>query len=291
MAKYEYTEDDVLFRMREAEEYKGRKGWFGNNTPEAYEAACKGDKNSRFYGTMVPGGYMSHPFRRKEDSQVYEVFVLEYEATYEERQAEWVEENNIKVGDMVKVVNLDGYPEGEDAPEIGKTYKVFDIWPKSIALRRYESDPPDESVKLFGVLYTQLEKVVEPEWKVGDWFRTEDGHLYQVKRVEREHLTADGHGYFGKNEVAKVHFEPFNLSDPEVRKSLRGKWLKNKNSNDGEETMIIGFAHTLDTQDRRWAFQEEWYCELPYRSEVKVKDLFEKYTFLDGTPCGKEVEG
>ena len=76
-------------------------------------------------------------------------------------------------------------------------------------------------------------------------------------------------------EIDQPKFLPFDLSKPEVRDKLRGKWIRQKDGH--EETCITFFLH-LDEGD---CWEVEGYCS---------EDLLEYWVFMDGTPCGEEVK-
>ena len=73
----------------------------------------------------------------------------------------------------------------------------------------------------------------------------------------------------------RKHYIPFDLSKKEVRDKLRGKWIVHKKRK--SEIMIYDFWVSDGT--------DTWFC-----MGVKGKDLLESFTFLDGSPCGEEVE-
>ena len=73
-------------------------------------------------------------------------------------------------------------------------------------------------------------------------------------------------------------YVPFDLSAPEVRKSLRGVWLISK---EGREEMITAF-HTLENG--------KWTADMSNFANATGDGLLRFYTFEDGTPCGKLVE-
>lgn len=74
----------------------------------------------------------------------------------------------------------------------------------------------------------------------------------------------------------KPEYEPYDLSDPKVRDSLRGRWYKVEDTDD--EEMVNGFQFS--------PYTEEWW--------VNRWDAvgFLKYCHWvdDGTPCGRRVE-
>lgn len=72
-------------------------------------------------------------------------------------------------------------------------------------------------------------------------------------------------------------YVPFDLSDPDVRKSLRGKWIRTKNNN--EEKLIWWFWR--NPFDGKWVIDED----------IATEELLSDWVFdSDGSPCGKLVE-
>lgn len=84
-------------------------------------------------------------------------------------------------------------------------------------------------------------------------------------------------------EEPKKKLVPFDWEDREL---LRGKWLKHKIRND-EECSIIGFQLTKSNYDEMLLVIVFNGVEI---EKMSAYDLLEEYTFLDGSPCGKEIE-
>lgn len=279
MAKYVYSEDDVLTKSKEAEQYKDKKGWFSDNLDSAYKRANE-DKDSFFYGRMQPSGTPSHPFYRPGHGGNFKYFCLEHEAAYEELQQEWIEENDIKKGSLLKVVSLpseefyslnpalDKYPY-----QVGRVHPFYDSKNQFVRVER-----ENDFNHFWGLPYTCLEKVTEPEWKVGDWFKNEDGEIHRVRAVCSNNMIIDEYAdHWHGEDVTKIHFEPFDLSNPEVRKNLRGKWII-CNTGTGPEFVIDTYNYQPDSN--------EWTAR-----GALADSLLANYHFDDGTPVGKEVEG
>lgn len=70
----------------------------------------------------------------------------------------------------------------------------------------------------------------------------------------------------------KKKWVPFDLSKPEVRNSLRGKWFYYPSTD--SELMIDCFSH----MDSQWRVHG-----------LTADQFLNACTFLDGTPCGQEV--
>lgn len=77
----------------------------------------------------------------------------------------------------------------------------------------------------------------------------------------------------------KKKYVPFDLSDPDVRKSLRGRWITD---GDREESQITGFL--VDSNG-------EWNATTCDRGLIDAINLQAFWKFDDGTPCGQLVEG
>lgn len=80
-----------------------------------------------------------------------------------------------------------------------------------------------------------------------------------------------------KNQPSQPEYVPFDLSREEDRQLLRGKWLR---SNQNREEMITGF-HMFDNG--------KWTADMSCFANATGDGLFRLYTFLDGTPCGKQI--
>lgn len=71
---------------------------------------------------------------------------------------------------------------------------------------------------------------------------------------------------------------PLDLSKPEDRELLRGKWIRSK-VND-HESVVTAFKYQ----------EYEWKAHLPQMGLKSGKTLLDDYTFLDGSPIGRKVE-
>lgn len=126
----EYTYDDIVTAKDIAtgkvkvEDIIGKKGWFLDCIPRdlskkrlEFTGSC-GDFSDFDYDA-------NFPFYDGENSWQY--FLPEKEKSYEERQAEWVKSNNLKVGDKVRIVKeWPGFEDGSN-PTIGMTGKIESV--------------------------------------------------------------------------------------------------------------------------------------------------------------------
>lgn len=78
----------------------------------------------------------------------------------------------------------------------------------------------------------------------------------------------------------KKKYVPFDLSKPEARNSLRGKYLVQLHVGNfaPEERLVVGFSENSAVIGG---------CKPECHNG---HELLENFTFLDGTPCGEEVE-
>ena len=105
--------------------------------------------------------------------------------------------------------------------------------------------------------------------------------LESVKK-ESDYPFREGIGYYSciiRKKESEKKYVPFDLSDPEVRKSLRERWIKA----DCGEYQISGFR-SIDGEDG-----EEWEVAVAF-GFIPSETLLNRWTFEDGTPCGKLVE-
>lgn len=77
----------------------------------------------------------------------------------------------------------------------------------------------------------------------------------------------------------EAKYEPYDLSDPAVRKSLRGRWIIYTKGDDytTEEVIIVGFGKQ----------GKDYWKVIIGTGEISATELLENYAFDDGTPCGR----
>lgn len=75
------------------------------------------------------------------------------------------------------------------------------------------------------------------------------------------------------------HYEPYDLSDPKVRDSLRGRWIIYTKGDEytTEEVIIVGFGKQ----------GKDYWKVITGTGEISATELLEYYIFDDGTPCGR----
>ena len=95
----EFDKNKILTVVTAGQAKVGMKGWFGNNMLEL-EDQCKYESPSKL--TTLCHGFMKA--FEKDNGLVYHLFYPTPEPTYRELFEEWVKDNNVKGGTMVKVV-------------------------------------------------------------------------------------------------------------------------------------------------------------------------------------------
>ena len=202
------TAKDILAGKVKPEDIVGKDGWFTDVTSNLKLAIDKDEMAILVSGTLDHIDDNDIIKFSSEGGSSWNYFIPKKEKPYEERQAEWIKENDIKVGDKVRIVrkardNEGGWdnnwaPSMSDA--VGKVGCVIED-PRASGIR-VETDDCS-----FAYPYFVLEKV-------------EDKPTY----TEPEYI-------------------PFDLSKEEDRARLRGAWIRRKDY-PGDEYQIVGISIT-----------------------------------------------
>ena len=215
---------------------------------------CHANKNDSEYLAVLKAIRKDHvfPFLVKRQNINYEeahsCIIVKKEPCYEDQVKQWIEENNLKVGDYVKVTRraenhadgLDDYWYDLMRDSVGKILKIKEI-SNFIMLDNGINYP-----------YFVLEKVEEPP---------------KPKYVPFE----------SKEEfIDAFHYhDNANYSETDDILLNYGMWLKDRYSD--AMFLVTGIfdksIHVCDFDE-----DESW------------QEILNEYTFLDGSPCGKEVE-
>lgn len=107
------------------------------------------------------------------------------------------------------------------------------------------------------------------------------GILKNINKSEIEfpfefHEDSDGFACLIRKKEPKKKWVPFDLSKPEVREKLRGKWILRP---EGDEEKLIWWFWREDNAGR-------WYVD----EDISAQELLNDWVFIDRTPCGEEVE-
>lgn len=87
---------------------------------------------------------------------------------------------------------------------------------------------------------------------------------------------------FIREKIDEPAYEPYDLSDPAVRDSLRGRWIIYTKGDEytTEEVIIVGFGKQ----------GKDYWKVIIGTGEISATELLEYFAFDDGTPCGRKVE-
>lgn len=303
------TAKDILADRVKQEDIIGKEGWFLNCIPRDFS-----EKTLEYTGSL---GELfdfdcdaNFPFY--DGGLCWQYFLPKKKPTYEERQAEWIKENDIKTGDKVRIVrkardNEGGWdnnwaPSMSDA--VGEVGCVIED-PSASGIR-VETDDCS-----FAYPYFVLEKVADkPDYTEADIISSPDDPrlknaigkqvYYQSARslvlleAIGDALTGtltgidenSGLSFFSVNNVSnwryiiikkgqpEPEFIPFDLSKKEDRARLRGAWIRRKDY-PGDEYQIVGISITNNL-----IFFDD-------SAQLVTDVLLERCEFVDGSPCGK----
>ena len=206
------------------------------------------------------------PFLVKRQNINYEeahsCIIVKKEPCYEDQVKQWIEENNLKVGDYVKVTRraenhadgLDDYWYDLMRDSVGKILKIKEI-SNFIMLDNGINYP-----------YFVLEKVEEPPKP-----------RYVPFESKEEFIDA-----FHYHDNAKY-------SETEDILLNYGMWLWSNEDGSYKLVTEIWNAGVVIGDDKMRITNEEGHIDVFNDTTSWVK-LFSEYRFLDGSPCGKEVE-
>lgn len=236
----EYTIKDVIIDPEDSRAEVGKKYYFSLGAQDCVDRANRDSRAAELLAIDKSGEY--HPFI-SDGEKDYPFIIRKKELSYAERQEKWIKENNLKVGDLVRVTRK------ADSHEDGWT----NLWAQDM----------DKAVGEVGTV----------------------SHIPSDFRECSIEVDVLGIGlflypYFVLEKV-KQKYVPFDLSNPEVRKSLRGRWIKNKNNN--FELCITFFTHQGYVGNTIPA-------DVYMVSGIDADELFQYWVFEDGSPCGKRVE-
>lgn len=99
----------------------------------------------------------------------------------------------------------------------------------------------------------------------------EEMALKQIESIPESQLS----GYYNSR---KPEYVPFDLSREEDRQLLRDTWIKSKYND--REARVSAFKHDE---------MRGWLAHIPQTGMRDGEQLFNSYTFIDGTPCGKQI--
>ena len=257
MAEYTYKDIIIDPSSEEAKNAIGKEAYYSDNPTECLEYANNDDKNhlERFNGIEK---YIC-PFNFGDFN--YSCLIVKKEPCCEDQVKQWIEKNNLKVGDYVKVTRraenhadgLDDYWYDLMRDSVGKILKVKEI-SNFIMLDNGINYP-----------YFVLEKTEPPK----------------PKYIPFENVTEFIDAY--RNAPGCLNEEDYFLSN-------HGIWLKAKDADDAlfmvTEIWSYGVIFSCDMKTTE-ELEGEY---LTINEATTWEQLLMLYTFLDGSPCGKLME-
>ena len=246
MAEARYTWGDIIIdpSSEEAKNAVGKECYFGDSP-----AYCLNNANSDDFLYVLDHVevYNVHPFVDTNSNAYGCIIVKKEQPSYKERSKRWVEENDLKVGDYVKVTRKAESREG------GCDY----LW-------NYRMD---NSVG-------KILKVEEIKTRNGV-ITLEDACCYPYFVLEKAKLPKPRYIPFESKEefIEAFHYhDNANCSETEDILMNYGMWIKSKDGGYFIQVTIIR-AYGIYTNYS--------YCP------VSWENLLEDYTFIDGSSCGK----
>lgn len=213
----EYTWDDIIINPTsdKAKDAVGKVVYYNNNPGVCLESA---NDNDCFCGDLqsvepterlpfvVNGGH-------------YECIIVKNVPTYEQNQAQWITDNDIKEGDCVKILRKAGKDEegwgdawmSDMDNYVGRVYEVTEVYPDGIELGSDYVFP-----------YFVLEKITSPETKTAP-FKDVDEFL----------------GYYGSSFIQPK--EPLDY----FCRFLDGMWIRNRHTKTLYQVVSMGASGVI----------------------------------------------
>lgn len=266
MAKEKYSWENLIFNPTtdEAKNAVGKEVYYSDAPLNCIDYADK--DNTEFLGVLDSAIQSNAPFYIR-GIGYWNCIIVKKEEPYSERAKKWIKENDLKVNDYVKVTRkAEIYEDGWDSlwndsmtDYIGKALKVLAI----NSLRGLISLDCDDTVYDFP--YFVLEKTEPPKPK---YVQFQDGreffnsYLSVESRLEKEDYFLSNHGI----------------------------WLKAKDADDALfiVTEIWSYGVCVSGNMKTTNESEDFY--LTINDATTWEQLLKRYTFLNGSPCGKLME-
>lgn len=260
MAEKKYSWENLIFNPTtdEAKNAVGKEVYYSDAPLNCIDYANK--DNTEFLGVLDSASEIDAPFYIRGIGN-WNCIIVKKEPCYEDQVKQWVEENNLKVGDYVKITRraenhadgLDDYWYDLTRDSVGKILKVKEI-SNFIMLDNGINYP-----------YFVLEKIEPPK----------------PKYVPFENVTEFLNAY---RSVANW------LGDQDLYLLNHGIWLKAKDADDAlfMVTDIWSYGVVFSCNMKTTEELEGEY--LTINEPTTWEQLLREYTFLDNSPCGKEVK-
>ena len=113
MAKEKYSWENLIFNPTtdEAKNAVGKEVYYSNTPLNCIDYA--NEDNTEFLGVLDSASEINAPFCIRDSDGNWNCIIVKKEHCYEDKVKQWIDENNLKVGDYVKVTrraenNADG---------------------------------------------------------------------------------------------------------------------------------------------------------------------------------------
>ena len=249
MDKDKYTWEDLIFNptTEESKSAIGKEVYYSDKP--SYCINYANENNKEFLGILDGTEKSNNPFHIKE-SVNWACIIVKKKPSYEECAKQWIEENNLKEGDCVKVLRkAKDFESGWDA-----TWN--DLMNKSVC---------------------KILKITEVRFCNGHII-LEDGYRYPYFVLEKVEPPKPEYVPFESKEefIEAYHYhDNANYSETEDILMNYGMWLKDKNSH--EIFLVTGVFN-----------QSIHICD--FDNDESWGELLNEFTFIDGIPCGKSME-
>ena len=253
MAEYTYKDIIIDPTSEEAKNAVGKICYFSDSPTMLLKMANSND-DARTLESIDESDY---PFNDKEFGSEWTCIIVKKEEPYSERAKRWIEENNLKEGDYIKVLRKTEPHENrwgnvwvkEMSNYIGKTLKVLAINSLSGLISLKCNDIG------YKFPYFVLEKVEEPK--------------PQYVPFESVHEFISAY-YKANNEI---------IVSTESMLSGFGMWLRCKENFESNDKPFLACVSEI---------YDDCITVGKYPDPITFKGILEYCEFLDGSPCGKE---
>lgn len=264
MAEYTFKNIIIDPNSEKAKDAVGKEVYYSDNPSYCIEFANEDDE--MFLGTLKsvePNNKIGH-FYIKEKGRCYDCIIVKKEPSYKDQAKQWIEENNLEVGDYVKVTRK--------ANENEHGWKG--LW----------LDDMDESV----AKTLMVKDIGICDNNIG----LEDDYYYPYFVLEKIELPKPEYVPFESKEefIEAYHYhDNANYSETEDILMNYGMWLWSEVDGSRKLVTEIWNAGVVIGDDKMKIINEEGHIDVFNDTTSWVK-LFSEYRFLDGSPCGKLME-
>lgn len=290
----EYTYKDVIIDPKDPRVEIGKEYYCAMASNDVISLARDGERLGKLLNVNHD---LSCPYPFETETETFHCLgaclIRKKEPSYEKQQAEWVKANDIKVGDKVRA--LKGFVGNTKDIPYDFTYEMEKLIGKTLEVKgvdkKWINVFDENKLGNWAWPYYCLEKVEDPQFKVGDFVKEKGTEIVGmiIRKSEKGFHIYQNNPYSvaipydaGELEPIKAHLKPFDLKYKDTRNMLRAEWIRPKNEEEMDEAMIVGFR----------SYEKEAAIDLCISCDgfLSPKDALSLWCFLDGSPCGIVVE-